>query len=77
MKINLFDKILHFLINFFGIIVLVDYINIILAISIMAGVSILKEMYDKYKKNPTGFSWWDLLADFTGLGLGVFVRLTG
>lgn len=32
-----------------------------------------KEIYDKYKPNPTGFDKVDLFADYLGWGVGVWV----
>ena len=34
-----------------------------------------KEIYDKYKPNPTGFDWWDIAADYTGLLIGLLITL--
>ena len=36
-------------------------------------VFIGKEVYDCYKKKPTGFSWLDLFADFLGFGIGLIL----
>ncbi|MBO7467126.1 MAG: hypothetical protein J6T94_05550 [Bacteroidaceae bacterium] len=33
-------------------------------------VFVLKELYDKYKPNSTGFSWKDLALDLTGGTMG-------
>ena len=32
-----------------------------------------KEIYDKYKPNPTGFDKLDLFCDYVGWGIGVFI----
>ena len=32
-----------------------------------------KEIYDKYKPNPTGFDKVDLFADYLGWGIGVWI----
>ena len=34
-----------------------------------------KEIYDKYKPNPTGFDWWDILADYIGFAVGLLITL--
>ncbi len=36
-------------------------------VSLTLGLGVLKEWYDVKKKNPTGFSWSDLLADLAGV----------
>ena len=34
-----------------------------------------KEIYDKYKPNPTWFDWWDILADYIGFAVGLLITL--
>ena len=40
-------------------------------ILIASFIFIAKEVYDKYKPNPTGFDWLDLLFDYLGLTLSI------
>ena len=44
-------------------------INLLLSSMMFIG----KEVYDKYKPNPTGFDKVDLFADYLGWGVGVWV----
>ena len=76
MKTKLFDKGLHFIVGFFGTLILTTFIPLLCSIIIMIIISIAKEVYDKYKTNPTGFSWLDLLADTIGVVLAIFIMLT-
>ena len=38
-----------------------------------SAVFIGKEVYDKYKPNPTGFDKVDLFADYLGWGIGAWI----
>ena len=77
-KLN--DKQKHLLVGFvcgllyFPLVFIWD-INAVI-ISNFVGSSVLfigKEVYDKYKPTPTGFDKVDLLADYLGWGVGVWV----
>lgn len=70
-----YDKVLHFIINFVGVIVISYYINIVFATIIMVIISVLKEFYDVIKPKPTGFSINDLIADVIGMTIGIFVYM--
>ena len=67
------DKLLHGLVGLaFGL--LYAYIGFW---SLIFGTIVFfnKEIYDKYKPNPTGFDWWDIAADYTGLFIGLLITL--
>jgi hypothetical protein len=59
--IKRFDKISHFVVGFFLL-----FLPIEIAFSIM----VMKEIYDCYKKNPTGFDLADIAAGMGGFLLG-------
>ena len=67
------DKLLHGLVGLaFGL--LYAYIGFW---SLIFGTIVFfnKEIYDKYKPNPTGFDWLDIAADYTGLLIGLLITL--
>ena len=67
------DKLLHGLVGLaFGL--LYAYIGFW---SLIFGTIVFfnKEIYDKYKPNLTGFDWWDIAADYTGLLIGLLITL--
>ena len=61
------DKVLHFLCALAMMAVTMIAFPAWLAVFSTAAVCIGKEVYDCYKKNPTGFSWDDLVADALGM----------
>ena len=65
------DLKLHFMVgSALGLLYLIlPLLNTVLIASV---VFIAKEVYDKYKPNPTGFDWLDLLADYIGLTISIF-----
>lgn len=65
------DKLLHFTCSAIITFICLLFTPKLIAGSIALGVGIGKEIYNCYKKNPTGWSWGDLLAD----GLGIIVIL--
>lgn len=69
------DKILHALINYIIVVALALLWCTIGAILTAVVVSIGKEIYDEYKANATGFDLLDLVADGTGIVLGLLTYL--
>lgn len=69
------DKILHALINYIIVVVLSLLWCTIGAILTAVVVSIGIEIYDSYKANATGFDLLDLVADGTGIVLGLLTYL--
>lgn len=69
------DKILHALINYIIVVVLSLLWCTMGAILTAVVVSIGKEIYDTYKANATGFDLFDLVADGTGIVLGLLTYL--
>jgi len=67
------DKKKHIAVNFIGVLSISILFNVVSALIIMMGISVSKEIYDKYKKNPTGFSFADLSADMAGMIIAVAV----
>ena len=65
------DYILHFGVGLaFGLpYLLIPLLHTALIASV---VFIAKEVYDKYKPNPTGFDWLDLFFDYLGLTISIF-----
>ena len=45
--------------------------NIYEAAMIAFGIGIVKEIYDFYKPNPTGFNVYDILCDVVGIAIAV------
>ena len=65
------DYILHFGVGLaLGLLYLI--IPLPHTVLIASVIFIAKEVYDKYKPNPTGFDWLDLLADYLGLIISIF-----
>ena len=64
--LNKYDKITHFIVGF--IFSLIGDFN--LATTVFVG----KEIYDCYKKNPTGFDLTDLACDYGGWCFGKFIK---
>lgn len=69
------DKILHALINYIIVVALSLLWCTLGAILTAVVVSIGKEIYDEYKANATGFDLLDLVADGTGIVLGLLTYL--
>lgn len=69
------DKIYHTLVNMIGIIIIciIPGYNLFHALTLMIFISFIKELYDRIKPNPTGFSLPDLLADLIGMILGSLI----
>ena len=64
------DLKLHFMVGLaFGLPYLI--LPIPHTVLIASVIFIAKEVYDKYKPNPTGFDWLDLLADYIGLTISI------
>lgn len=64
------DYILHFAVGLsFGLLYLIS--PLLHTILIASVIFIAKEVYDKYKPNPTGFDWLDLVADYIGLTISI------
>jgi len=65
------DKLAHFLAFAAGSFALAILLPlwIVLATALILGIA--KEVYDVFKKNPTGFGWWDLVADLCGVLVGI------
>lgn len=71
------DKIKHFAVTCLltvGTALLLD--NVAWAIAVTFFVSIAKEVYDRFKVNPTGFNLWDLAADGVGFATGIALYYT-
>ena len=76
------DKILHFALSM-AITMAVIWLcaplgtlfAVLTAIGVCALLSVIKEIYDCNKENPTGFDWYDLLADALGMIVGVSILL--
>lgn len=61
---------MHFMVGLaFGLPYLI--LSLLHTVLIASIVFIAKEVYDKYKPNPTGFDWLDLLADYIGLTISI------
>ena len=76
------DKVLHFVVSMaiaMGVMSLCMTFGLLIAMSVATIVcvsaSLAKEIYDCHKKNPTGFDWYDLLADFLGMSFGELILL--
>ena len=66
------DKLLHFLCSAIIMGICSVFFNPMLSCFITLAIGLLKELYDCYKPNPTGWGWKDLLADLLGI---VFVLI--
>ena len=66
------DYILHFGV---GLALGLPYLILPLLYTVLIAsvIFIGKEVYDKYKPNPTGFDWLDLAADYSGLTISIFI----
>lgn len=73
MKIT--DKILHFVVMLVVSATLFLAINPWWAFAICVAASAGKEVYDCFKKNPTGFDLYDLAADMAGVMCGYLLTL--
>ena len=63
---------LHFMVGLaLGLLYLV--LSLLFTVLIASVIFIGKEVWDKYKPQPTGFDWFDLLADYIGLTISIFV----
>lgn len=69
------DKILHFVVMAVISATLFLAINPWVAFVLCLAISIGKEVYDCFKKNPTGFDLWDLTADMFGLFTGLLISM--
>ena len=74
------DKQKHLLVGFLSgvlyspVVFLWDINSAIISNMIASSVLFIgKEIYDKYKPNPTGFDKVDLFADYLGWGIGVWI----
>ena len=68
------DKIYHFVIGaIFGIFTI--WLPVVVVLIAATFVFFNKEIYDKYKPQPTGFDWWDILADYVGLTVTTIIIL--
>lgn len=47
--------------------------GLVLSLLFSSLIFFTKELFDKFKKQPTGFSWSDLFCDYVGWGIGIFV----
>lgn len=71
LKANI-DKVYHFLVNLgLGLFCIWDYG---LGIGLSVGASLGKE-YGDSKASGNKWSWWDILADVLGLGVGLLLSL--
>ena len=68
------DKIYHFVIGaIFGIFTI--WLPVVAVLIAATFVFFNKEIYDKYKPQPTGFDWWDILADYVGFTVSTLIIL--
>ena len=72
-----YDKLEHFLLSFFGVLIGIFLLNINppLVIIVITLIGIGWEIRDGLIANGQGFSWKDLLADFFGIGIGYLISL--
>lgn len=64
------DYMLHFAVGLlFGLLYLI--LPLFYTVLIASVIFIAKEVYDKYKPDPTGFDWLDLVADYIGLTISI------
>ena len=47
-------------------------LSLLFTVLIASVIFIGKEVWDKYKPQPTGFDWLDLIADYIGLTISIF-----
>ena len=68
------DKIYHFVVGaIFGIFTI--WLPIVAVLIAATFVFFNKEIYDCYKPQPTGFDWWDILADYVGFTVSTLIIL--
>ena len=68
------DKIKHVAVGaVFGLLTI--WIPIIWVLIFATIVFVNKEIYDCYKPQPTGFDWWDILADYIGFAVGLSIAI--
>lgn len=66
------DLVKHFAVGLaFGVLTYFSWVFFVVASAVFIG----KEVYDKYKDNPTGFDWLDLIADYLGLIAGLILTI--
>lgn len=69
------DKVKHLLCNFIIVIVFGLIFNPIIGLGLALIASLLKEIYDEYRDNGTGWDWNDIVADIIGIILGLIFVL--
>lgn len=47
------------------------------AVAVAAGTGVCKELYDEMNVNGTGADFYDLVADFAGVGLAALILVLG
>lgn len=73
-KLNQKDKLYHILVNFIIVVFLGVLINPSIGLATAIIISLLKETYDEYRIDGTGWNWNDILADLVGI-LGLIIIL--
>ena len=63
------DKVKHIIVGV-GLGSISYFIGWKIGLGVSSVVFVGKEVWDIYKKNPTGFDWWDLAADLLGWVVG-------
>jgi len=66
------DKILHFGINFFIVIITSYWIGLFTSVIFALITSVSKELIDKFIRK-TFFSWADIIADIFGILTGIII----
>lgn len=69
------DKVKHLLCNFIIVIVFGLIFNPVIGLGLALIASLLKETYDEYRENGTGWNWNDIVADIIGIILGLIFVL--
>lgn len=69
------DKVKHLLCNFIIVIAFGLMFNPAIGLGLALVVSLLKEVYDEYRENGTGWDWNDIVADIIGIMLGLIFVL--
>lgn len=69
------DKILHFVVMAAISATLFLAISPLVAFAISFIISVGKEIYDCFKKHPTGFDLYDLAADILGIFTGLLISM--
>ena len=70
--IKMNDKLQHGIVCYCIVLTLAILGNMIAGLIFALLFSFGKEIYDGYQKGNK-FDWWDILADFIGIGLGVLI----